>query len=328
MPSSMTHTYFAMDVYKNLPTKHQLNISSNLELFKLFSQGSDPFMFYNFLLGKKAKIMKNIQKTMHEEKTSEFFLNIIKYIHQNKLQSSSETMSYLYGYICHYYLDLHTHPYILYKSGTFDPKDKKTYKYNAVHQQIEYAIDLYYINKREKTPPHKFKIHKNIFATPKFSNELKNLIDYSIKTTYSINYSASIYLKSIKHMKQFNYIANYDPYGIKLILYKIIDKITPPKIIKLKELSFKNKYPNIDNYLNLNHYTWNYPYDKNKISTKSFQDLYKQAKKAAITTIKEITNLLEDKVLNTKKIKEIFTNLSYSTGLPCQEDLEMKYFEF
>ena len=57
-------------------------------------------------------------------------------------------MSYLYGYICHYYLDLYTHPLIYYKSGSFKKDDKNTYKYNGVHQEIEYAIDLYFINNK------------------------------------------------------------------------------------------------------------------------------------------------------------------------------------
>lgn len=328
MPSSMTHTYFGIDVYKNLPTKYQKKISSNLELFKLFSQGSDPFMFYNFLIGKKAKLMKNIQEQMHQEKTRNFFLNTIKYIHQNNLQTSSTAMSYLYGHICHYYLDLHTHPYIFYKSGIFDVKDKNTHQYNGLHQQIEYAIDIYYINQNETTHPHQFKIHKNLFKTPYFTKELNDLINNSIGTTYKIKDSHKKYLKSVKHMKAFNYIANYDPQGLKLKLYKLLDKITSPQIIKIQELSFKNTYPNINNYLNINHQKWNYPWDKTKTSTKSFLDLYELAKKDTLNTIQKVTDLLEEKVLNTKKLEQIFKDLSYLTGKPCQEKLKMKYFEF
>lgn len=328
MPSSMTHTYFGIDVYKNLPSKYQFKICSKLEHFKLFSQGSDPFMFYHFLIGKKAKKMKNIQKKIHQEKTQLFFLNTIKYIHQNNLQTNPEAMAYLYGYICHYYLDLHTHPIIYYKSGIFNSKDKSTYKYNGYHQQLEYAIDLYFINKNEIISPDKFKIHQEIFNTTTFSSSLKDLIKYSIGKTYSIDNSTSKYLKSIKYMKLFFYIANYDPYGIKLKLYQIIDKITPPNIIKLKELSYKNIYPNINNYLNLNHQKWHYPWDNTKTITASFLDLYNKAKKDSIKTIKEVTELLENKELNIKKIKQIFPNLSYLTGKSCEQKLKMKYFEF
>ena len=36
MPSSMTHTYFGLDVYKKLNKNYQLKINNNLEYFKLF----------------------------------------------------------------------------------------------------------------------------------------------------------------------------------------------------------------------------------------------------------------------------------------------------
>ena len=110
MPSTMTHTYFANDVYNKLPTNCQNKINNKLENYKLFAQGSDPFMFYHFFLGKKAKYSMEIQRKMHTTKTRDFFINTIKYIHNNNLINNQEAMPYLYGYICHYYLDLNT-PY-------------------------------------------------------------------------------------------------------------------------------------------------------------------------------------------------------------------------
>ena len=149
MPSSMTHTYFGLDVYNKLNTQSKEKISNSLEYFKLFSQGSDPFMFYNFLLGKKAKMYSDVQGIIHTKKTREFFITTIKYIHENNLSNNPDVMAYLYGYICHYFLDLYTHPFIYYKSGKFKKEDKNTYKYNGLHQTIEYAIDLYFINKND-----------------------------------------------------------------------------------------------------------------------------------------------------------------------------------
>lgn len=328
IPSSMTHTYFGIDVYNNLPIKYQSKISNNLEHLKLFSQGSDPFMFYHFFIGKKAKQIKQIQIKIHQEKTQDYFINIIKYIHENSLQNNPEIITYLYGNICHYFLDLYTHPLIYYKSGIFKSNDKSTYKYNGLHQQIEYAIDLYFIKKNEQIVPRKFKIHNQIFNITSLSPELKRLIVNSVGKTHSITNSDNKYLKSIKYMRLFFYIANYDPYKIKLKLYKIIDKITPKKIIKLKELSFANIYPNINDYLNLNNKQWFYPWDNTILHTSSFIDLYNQAKNDTIKTIKEVTELLEDKILDINRTKKIFPDLSYLTGKPCNQKLRLKYFEF
>ena len=84
MPSSMTHTYFGLDVYDKINTQSKEKISNSLEYFKLFSQGSDPFMFYNFLIGKKAKMYSDVQGIIHTKKTREFFITTIKYINEKE----------------------------------------------------------------------------------------------------------------------------------------------------------------------------------------------------------------------------------------------------
>ena len=326
MPSSMTHTYFGINTYKELPEKYQKKIKNKLEHYKLFCQGSDPYMFYNFRLGKKAKIINNIQTIMHHTKTRDFFIETIKYINCNKLNNNEEIMAYLYGNIAHYYLDCYAHPYINYKGGKYDRSNKKTAKYNAVHQKIEYIIDMYYIDKYENINHKKFKTYKNIFNIKNISPITLDLINKTIYKVYKINNSANLYLKSIKHMKKFFKYANYDPYGIKLTIYKIIDKITPWNIINLSELSYHN---NIDlKYLNLDGKQWNLPWDKLSTTNETFPDIMNKAKKDTINTIIKVTNMLDNNNINIQELNKIFNNWSYSTGKDYHLALEPKYFEF
>ena len=114
MPSSITHAYFSVDLYNELPKKCQERI--DLDYLKMFTQGSDPFMFYNFFVGKKNKTISHIQYIVHTKKTNMFFKNNISYIIDNNLNNNKEILSYLYGYISHYYLDLYTHPFLYYKT--------------------------------------------------------------------------------------------------------------------------------------------------------------------------------------------------------------------
>ena len=51
MPSSVTHSYFAEDVYNELNNKKIIN----LNYLKVFGQGPDPYFFYDFHLSKKSK---------------------------------------------------------------------------------------------------------------------------------------------------------------------------------------------------------------------------------------------------------------------------------
>ena len=326
MPSTMTHSYFAIDTYNNLNSKYKNKIS-NLAQLKLFSQGSDPFMFYNYLIGKKAKYYKNIQYIIHTTKTQDFFINLINYINNNNLNNNKEVLTYLYGNICHYFLDLYTHPFIIYKTGTFNKNNKETYKYNAKHQEMEYYIDIYLIEKREKIKAKNFKIYNHIFKYSNFSKELTNTINDVIKETYNIENISKAYIKSIKQMKNFFRIINYDKLGVKKYIYSIIDNITPNSIIKLKELSYHNQYNNT-NYLNLEKNTWNHPSNKNETYTYSFLDLYELALKEATNTIIKTTDILNTKNINDKELKDIFKNLSYVTGKNCNKKLISKYFEY
>lgn len=329
MPSSMTHTYFGIDVYKKLKKNTQAKLGDSLECFKLFCQGSDPFMFYHFLIGKKAKEVAKIQSMMHKSKTRDFFLAIVNYIYNNKLINNSEVMAYLYGYICHYYLDLYTHPFIYYKSGVFKWNDKCTYKYNGLHQKIEYGIDLYFIKEREEIKSNKFKIYKGIFDVKSLSCDLKDIINETIGKVYGIDNSSVIYEKAIWYMVNFFRLANYDPSGLKLSLYKLIDKISPKGFINVSELSFYNEYSDVEisKWLNLNNDIWYCPWDNSKGYKSSFLELYDLAMRKAIMTIEEVTEMLENNKLNDKRLKILFNNLSFATGIDCEKEVEYKYFE-
>ena len=327
MPSTMTHTYFGLDVYNELPKNYQNKINNKLEHYKLFCQGSDPLMFYHFFIGKQAKKAAELQKEIHTNNTKKFFTNIINYININNANQNQEIMSYLYGNICHYFLDLYTHPFIYYKSGKFNKNNKETYKYNGIHQEIEYNIDLYMIKLREKEKPYKFKIYKYIFKIPKFDDELKNIIENTLQKTYNTN-ALNMYISSIHYMKLFFKYINYDPYGIKLKIYKLIDKITKESTIRLEELSYYHNFEKNLSYLNLEHKTWYYPWDKTQKQNTSFFDLYNIAKEKSLQTIITITNLIEEKTMEEKKLNELFQDLSYTTGKPCKEKVKMKYFEF
>lgn len=326
MPSSMTHTYFGIDVYNKLNKACQKKINNNLEYYKLFCQGTDPFMFYHFLIGKKAKEMGEIQKILHTTKTREFFITTINYINDNNL-NNTEVITYLYGYICHYFLDLYTHPLIYYKSGIFKSNDKNTYKYNGLHQKIEYAIDLYFINKKEPIKANKFLIYKKIFDVKDLTKDLDNIINKSIGEVYSINDASNKYRKSIWYMTKFFKYANYDPYKIKLIIYNLLDKITPNSILKVSELSYSNQYKDINNYMNLDNKIWYLPWDNTKTYTTSFIDLYNIALKDAVNTIEEVTKMLDNKNINNKKLNLLFKDLSFKTGINCNKEVEFKHFE-
>ena len=325
MPSSVTHAYFAMDVWNHLLPKYQDKIKGKRGYYKLFAQGSDPFMFYHWFVGKKAKMGMETQKKMHTSLTRKFFLTTVKEIYDRKLNQDPEVMSYLYGYICHYFLDLYLHPFIVYQAGEFRIEDKNTYSYQNRHQKIEYRIDSYIIQEKLQEDPKKFKVQPYLFEVEHFSKSLQEVIIRSIGQVYEIQDSVSLYEKSLWWMQKFFRYVNYDPWGIKGILYRGIDQMTPRKIPRLEELSY---HTNDDGkkYLNLEKKPWCDPWNQKNVHTTSFEDLYQVALQDAHRAIVEVTNMLET-TINENRLKQIFRDLSFATGLPCSQQVKFQYFK-
>lgn len=320
MPCTFTHAFFSEEIYNNIKDY------CNLEDLKTFSQGPDPFSFYNLVSLKKRKRYDKLSYIVQNKKTKIFFINIITYIKENNLQNDKQVMSFLYGFICHYFLDKTTHPFIIYKSGKFKKNVKSTYKYNGKHHETEVYIDNYLINKYKLKNFKNFKIHEYSFNNQKFSNELKKTIDYTFYNTFKIKEVSGIYEKSLKQMMCFFKYFRYDKTKIKKVIYSIIDLITPDNFDKIIITSYNVELNNNNHYLNTNNKVWNHPTDINEKYNYSFKELYLTSKKDCLNAIKEVNKVLYEKK-NILILNKVFLNLSYSTNKDCNLNLKNKYFE-
>lgn len=326
MPSTMTHTYFARDVYEKLDNNIKKKLKNNIVDLETFAQGPDPLFFYD-IIGFKQPI-KKFGGFVHKNKTQDFYINLITYIKDNHLENDSSVVAFLYGFICHYVSDSTIHPFIQYKTGEFKKNDKNTYKYNCLHHEMEYYIDIYLIHQKEQIEPKKFKIHNHILNIKSFSTNLSNTINYVFKKTYDKDNMSNIYFKGIKKMKLFFKVFNYDKLGIKKVFYKLVDLISPKTFEKKEILSFNIPYDMKIHYLNIEKSIWNHPMYKNETYNYSFIELYIIALKKAVAIITETDKLLNNSNLDITKLKKVFDNTSYKTGKNCDDLNELKYFEF
>ena len=82
MPATITHAYFANDLYDILPIGLKKLLMDDKQKLRMFAQSTDPFIFYN-LLRKKDQKIRDFQSHFHQNKTSEFFINLVNYIKYN-----------------------------------------------------------------------------------------------------------------------------------------------------------------------------------------------------------------------------------------------------
>ena len=328
MPSSMTHSFFILDVYEKLPKDIQNQLLNNKNYLKLFSQGVDPLYFYNLAnLKSGKKIRDNYPELIHSTKTQKLFVSLINYVKENNLQKDNEIISLLYGFISHYVLDLVVHPFVIYKTGKFDKKDSNTFKYNGLHNDMEVYIDAYLIYKRLKIFPKDFKMYNFIFETIDLNKETKNMLDIIFKDVYDIDNFSSLYCKSVKQMKSIFKLYRYDKYGIKKLGYRILDFILPSNQLKKDSLSYYIHHKKKIHYLNLEKNTWNHPCCKTEYYDYSFVELYRIALSKAINIITKVNECLNTKV-DISELYDLIENLSCITGKPCESNKLCQYFEF
>ena len=323
MPATAVHAYFAQDLNDILPK--EIKNKLDVDRLKTFGQSTDSLMFYNLFSILPGKNIRDFQKYFHTNKTQEFFINLINYIKENDYTEDIDVNSFLVGTICHYVLDSTVHPYIYYKTGYFNKNDKSTYKYNNVHTFMETFLDNDMIKRRESINPYKFNISKFSFDTSKFSNELNDTIKYTFKETFDVDNMDKIYYKSLKQMKNSIFIFRQDRYGVKKFFYKLADTFTSKRVFRFEAISYHYPLNDRHNFLNENHKLWRNPCDYNLTSEESFLDLYLKALKLAKVMICASFDYINGKDI---ELEKIFINKSYITGLDCELDKELKYFEF
>ena len=323
MPATITHAYFAKDVFDVLPD----NIRNVIDCsrIKMFGQSMDSLMFYNLFSIFPGKKIRNFCSEFHKTKSQEYFINLIKYIKEYELSNDMDVCSYLAGMICHYVLDSILHPYIIYKTGIFNKKDKSTYIYNHVHEFMETFIDNDMVKRRENINPYKFRLDKFCFNTRVFSDYLEACINDSFKKTFEIKNMSKIYYKSLKQMKWILLIFRRDVYGIKKFFYKLADTFTSRRTFRFECISYHYTLEDRHNYLNTDHSIWRNPTSYNLTSNESFVDLYVKSIKLAKVLICASFDYINGKNI---ELDKIFTNASYVTGLNCDLNKELKYFEF
>lgn len=314
MAGTVTHAFFAIDVYNSLNQKLKTNLKDYQNNLKTFGQGHDVFSFSN----------KHKSNEFHNNNTRDFFINTINYIKNNNLNDNYEILSYLYGYICHYVLDKSIHPFVAYKTGNYVKKYKNTYKYRCKHSDMETYLDSYMINMKENMEPGKFKSHKYCLEPYKFSKELNDVIDYSFYSTFNLKKANKYYRQGIRRMHYLYPLLRNDKYGIKKKIYRIVDKITPKYSYKFSPISFAYKPNEKDYYLNLDRKEWNHPMYKDEKYHTSAIDIYNNSIKEAKSIIENVDKYLCGKDID---LNIIFDNSSFSTGKDCNDKTIQQFFE-
>lgn len=296
---------------------NEIDYDIDKKIVFLAAQGPDPLYYHVF--SKDYKEYKKYADLMHRKDTDKFFFNMIKYVKENL---NKDSYSFLVGFICHYALDVKIHPYIYHNVGVYNKEDKSTHSYKGLHLKFERSMDALLIERDLGIKHNKFSLIDKHYPLKTANLTALKIMDYTLKETYGKEHGGIMYLISSQGMyKNLKYFVR-DRFGIKKQIFRVIDLFSKKRDMFYRDLPLYNHIENYD-FHNLEKKTWHHPVTNEEYNY-SVIDLYDQAVKMATNVIEEVSSyLFED---NTIDLPSLFENLSYNTGINCDQPNPMKYF--
>ena len=286
MPDYKTHSIHSELVFNNIIRRTDVN----LEKIKVFSFGPDTLISTNYKLF----------DYQHSHRTKDYFESLLKYIKENKLQDNSEVMSFLYGQLDHFILDVIIHPLIYYMTENMPVK----YRLKP-HTLLELWISDYVMTRYQRE-------RKDYYSGVKISKQLKDIIDSSYKTVYKKDNVASQYETGIGHIIKLDRIRFSDNRLLKRICNKL----------KIGDFFYKRNGNRARRFLNFKHEVITNPVTGDEFKS-SFDDLWSESIDVASELIDDVNRYLYlDRPLCNYFING---NISYNTGLPCCEEERFRF---
>lgn len=297
MPAYMSHAIMMQKLYKdNMNDKKIFKNVMNIDDLKTYSLGTD-----------LASTSITLTHNPHRENTRDFFLSMIEYIKENNLMDRENTIALLYGHIAHYFFDVYAHPFIYYIE-----KSNRKYTLIPTHHLIEAYLDSYLSEKILKKDI--MTLNETFFNKGKMTKESEILLNDLYQRVYKARFMSIAYHKTLKLFSLLE----------KILKKGLFTKKDLYKISGLYTFLIKNNI-SLSDLSNENFLAYQNPVS-GEIFHKSFMEMFYQSIYKTLDAINEVNKYLYgNKSLN--ELKNVFTNLSYDTGIPCEYGNNMIYIK-
>lgn len=325
MPALLTHylcgnaalKLIDKDYFKDTLLRHR-------NVFNLGTQGPDIFFYYGAWPWKKSEGIPKLGDRMHEEKTGEFILEAIKYVSESDELTKSILTAYVCGYLCHYMLDCHTHPYIFYKTGFVLAGEKYTSKYTCYHRMFETALDVLMLMRELGLKPSEFNASEQIGVSKQAAAAIGEMYSKVLSKVYEADISAELVCRAIGDIAGIT-AALRDKTGIKKRLLSGIEK-NLEKLPMFSSMILPLEVKDGLDYLNTSHSIWHLPWDDSLELTSSFTESFETAAAESKKVIEALLLVLAGNN-DYESLMPLIGSCSFSTGKACSLDLQFKYFD-
>lgn len=298
MPAYLSHAIMGEDLHKKSESDEKLfKVLVKKESLKANSIGQDLSIVSNTLNKYDA----------HNFNTKLFFMNLVKYIKDNKLYENECVMSLLYGQIAHYFLDVNTHPLIYYiEAGC------KSFNTISSHMLVEGYLSSYIA---EKILGQDYMNLKGSYLGHLDSNDkdVQDLIKWVYMKTYGDKQALFSYKSEFSVLKCVEDITKNPNLSSK---EKLIEVSKFREFLEMNKLSLGE----ITNDFNT---TWTNP-QTNERHNESFMELYDKSITETQDAMFRVNGFIYDgNSIDT--LNSVFTDLSFDTGVSCSLGKDLKY---
>ena len=280
-------------------------------LYNLGTQGPDIFFYY--VPGFVTKRIRGIGTQMHNENLGLFITQMANVLMQTEGDTRRQAIfAYTAGFLAHYAMDVHTHPYVF--AQTQNPATS-VIKEATRHRHFETSIDVLMLSRLYNKKPLGYKQWQLISTEKPHKKIAAAAAGESIRKVYGRNISTNDVYRAMGQMASFTRFLQSKTGRRKRWLGRVESITIGSKIISAL-IHMQNVTDGCD-YLNINKTPWAAPWAPEIVRTESFPELFESAVKDTVQMIEALYAYMQNGLSQSQLAAQI-RNRSLKTGLAIQ----------
>jgi len=308
MPGFLTHYIGGQSALKSVDREIGDCISSMGNLFNLGTQGPDIFFYY--ISGSLSKRIRGVGSQMHDADLGLFFINLADIIKNTAcLKEQQIIFAYTAGFLVHYAIDVHTHPYVY--AQTANPPTSVINEASH-HRHFETSVDVLMLDRVYSKKPNDYKQWQLILPEKSHKKIAAAATSEAIRQVYSRNINPKDVYRAMGQMARLTKYLQSKTGRRKRWVGGAEQLILRAKIISA--LTHMQEVTDGEDYLNEKNAAWGPPWLPEVAFTESFPELFESAVKDAAQMIQALYAYVQNSIPKAELSAQI-QNRSLKTGL-------------
>ena len=312
MPGLITNYLFGERTFQSMSPNYLKEIIRKYpNAYRMGLQGPDIFFYYLSYYMRTRK--NNIYSVLHKKNTGIFLDNLIEYAMALDSEECEVCLSYIAGFLCHYALDTHTHPYFRYRVEQDFINYQERQNISFYYRRLETLMDTLLLKRLNHMEPSQLNLEALVCLSKKERRIISDCLVYSLRTTYHYRISRKTILKVIRSVRSTCIFLQSSPL-LRQRLLRIIDDrlpLTPSKSCFI----YPDYIGDPEDYLNESKQTW-YRGKARTETNDSFYDLLSDASIFSSQILEAFDDYLEWHG-NREHLNQVIGSRSYFTGESC-----------